>query len=476
MIYDVAIIGGGVIGAMTARELMRYNLNVIVLEKQNDVATGASKANSGIIHGGYDPEPGTLKAKLNAEGVELLYTAAKELNVTYKNNEALVCAFGSSQESTIHTLYERGIQNGITATEIISGEEARRLEPNLSKDITLALRVKNSGIICPYHLTIAAMGNAMDNGAELKRNFNAKKMDFDGQVFTILSDSESVSAKYILNCAGCAADKIASLIGDNSFKIIPRAGEYMLLDKTEGGRVSRTIFQVPTNEGKGILVTPTADGNLLIGPTANVVENEYDTATTKEGLDIVGRLSKKSVPGVDLRAVITSFSGVRSSEQNGDFIISPSLKNDKFINVAAIDSPGLTSGVAIAKYAVEQLAKVGLELTENKSFNGARKDTHAFNKMTDSEKNEFIKQNPAYGKIVCRCETVTEGEMLDAIRMNPRATDIDGIKRRTRGGMGRCQGGFCMPFVMKLIARENGTTVENVTKKGGNSYIADGRV
>ncbi len=475
MEYDVLIIGAGVIGSLCARELARYDLKVALLEKENDVANGASKANSGIIHGGYDPKPGTLKAKLNAQGVALLYAAARELHVPHKNNGSLVCAFGKEEEPAIHALYARGLENGISGMEILSGEEARRLEPGLSEKLTLALHVTSSGIICPYELTLAAAGNAMDNGVSLLRNFEVAEITACQEAFAVRSTTgETVTGKYILNCAGAYSHKIAALIGDESFQIIPRAGEYMLLDKAEGDKVKHTVFQVPTKEGKGILVTPTVDNNLLTGPTAMAVAHEDDTGTSKAGLDMVAQLAKKSVPSIDFRQVITSFSGVRASEKHGDFIIRPSSRDRRFINVAAIDSPGLTASVAIAKYALEQLEQSGLELRENKNFNPFRSDPHAFGKMSDEEKNEFIQKHPAYGKIICRCESVSEGEIRDAITRNPKALDLDGVKRRTRSGMGRCQGGFCSPFVMKLIAEENGIPVEAVTKKGGNSYIALG--
>lgn len=476
MIYDVVIMGAGVIGAMTARELTRYNLSVCVLEKENDVACGASKANSGIIHGGFDPEPDTLKAELNVKGVPLLYKAARELNVPHKNNGSLVVAFGKDEEATIDELYRRGIKNGIDGMKILSGEEARKAEPALSEKVTKALLVTNAGIICPYALTIAAIGNAMDNGAELMRNFEITAINKE-KVFTVISDDgREVKTRYLINCTGGYADKISAMAGDKSFEIIPRAGEYMLLDKNEGKTVSHTVFQVPTVNGKGILVTPTADGNLLLGPTAERKKSPDSTETTQLGLETVMQLARKSVPNLNTRAVITSFSGVRASEKNGDFIIGESKKVKGLINVAAIDSPGLSSCVAIAEYVVNILKRCGLNLEKNPNFDGTREDTHAFRKMNDDEKDKFIKKNPSYGKIVCRCETVSEGEILDALRRNPKAVDIDGVKRRTRSGMGRCQGGFCMPYVMKLIARENGINETLVTKKGGKSAVLTGRM
>lgn len=475
--FDVAIIGAGVIGGMTARELTKYRLSVCILEKESDVACGASKANSGIVHGGYDPQPGTLKAKLNARGVPLLYKAAKELNVPCKNNGSMVIAFSKEEEAVIDGLYERGLKNGIKGMAVISGTGARRLESNLSENVTKALLVTNAGIICPYALTVAAVGNAMDNGAELRTNYEVTAIVKADGVFRICSaDGRQITARYLVNCAGGFADKIAEMAGDKFFEIIPRAGEYILLDKNEGGTVSHTIFQVPTANGKGVLVTPTADGNLLLGPTAEKADTSDNTETTAGGLKTVAELAKKSVPSINAHAVITSFSGVRASEKNGDFIIKESEKVIGLIHAAAIDSPGLSSSAAIAEYIAELLEKSGLELTGNPGFNGMREDIHAFKKMSDEEKDEYIKKNPAYGRIICRCETVSEGEILDALRRNPKATDIDGVKRRTRSGMGRCQGGFCMPYVMRLIEKEMGKPLTEITKKGGKSNIATGRL
>lgn len=477
MNYDVVIIGAGVIGGMLARELSKYKLSVALLEKENDVACGASKANSGIVHGGFDPEPDTLKARLNVEGVEKLFETAKMLNVPYRRNGSMVCAFGADEEPALHELYERGLANSVKGMELISGDKARKLEPNLSTAISKVLLVPSAGIICPYELTLAAVGNAMDNGVTLIRNFEVKDIKRQDNEFTVTAtNGESIKAGYIANCAGCASDKIAALAGDNSFEIIPRAGQYILLDKNEGSRVDHTIFQVPTKEGKGILVSPTVDGNLLTGPTAERVKSADDTETTPDGLMRVMRLASKSVPNIAFRQVITSFTGVRSSEKNGDFIIAESETVDGLLNVAAIDSPGLSSCVSIAEYATETLRGMGLTLNKKDDWNKNRENPHAFREMSDEEKDAFIKKNPDYGRIICRCETVSEGEIRDAIRRNPPALDIDGVKRRTRAGMGRCQGGFCMPYVIKMIAEENDIEIEEVTKKGGNSKPLIGRI
>ncbi len=477
MTYDVAVVGAGVIGGMLCRELSKYRLSVAILEKENDVAMGASRANSGIVHGGYDPVPGTLKAKLNSEGVELLFEAAAELNVPIVRNGSMVCAFSAEEEPLIHELYEQGQQNQIPGLKILSGDEARSIEPNLSAAVTKVLHVTNAGIVCPYDLSISAIGNAMDNGVELYRNFKVNSIVKENGLFTVTAENgNQIQAKYLVNCAGGYSDEIARLAGDDFFTVIPRAGEYMLLDKAEGCRVSHTLFQCPTAEGKGILVSPTADGNLLVGPTAKVVATPDSDDTTPAGLAEVERLAAKSVPTVNFRQVITSFSGVRASTKDGEFILQASENVPGLVHAGGIDSPGLTCCVSIAKYLTNILRDIGLVLNEKENWNGKREDAHAFRKMSDEEKNEYIQKDPAYGKIVCRCETVTEGEILHAIRSNPPAWDIDGVKRRTRSGMGRCQGGFCGPYVMELIAQERKIPMEQVTKFGGNSHMVIGKI
>lgn len=470
--FDILIAGAGVTGGMIARELSRFQLSVCLLEKENDVACGATKANSGIVHGGYDPVPGTLKAKLNTAGVELLFEAAKMLNVPHKRNGSMVCAFAEEENPVIDHLYKRGLENGIEGLSVITGDQARELEPELSDKVTKALLVTNSGIVCPYELTIAAVGNAMDNGVELKRNFAISDIAKIGEGFVVsAADGRKVQGTYLINCAGSFADDLAAMVGDKFYQIIPRAGEYMLLDKAEGTRVSRTIFQTPGKEGKGILVTPTNHGNLLTGPTATEVEHGESTETTGSQLAYVQRMGAKSVPGVNFRQVITSFTGVRASTEGGDFIIQMSDKVKGFVHVAAIDSPGLTCCVSIAKYVVDILKNAGVVLTEKENWDGTREDMHAFSKMSIEEKNEVIRNNPSYGKIICRCETVTEGEIIAALHKNPVALDLDGVKRRTRSGMGRCQGGFCSSYVMKLIAQHAGMDMTDVTKNGGGSYV-----
>jgi len=477
MRYDVIVIGGGVIGAMVLRALSRYRLSICMAERENDPARGASGANSGIVHAGFDAAVGTLKAKLNTAGVEKLFQAARELNVPHWRNGSMVCAFSDEENQTLAMLYERGLQNGIPGMQLLSGDEARALEPALSDVVTQVLLVTNARIICPYQLTIAAVGNAMDNGVELRCNFAVQELTkIDGQ-FEIRAESGDVlRSRYLVNCAGCYSDKIAAMAGDDYFHITPRAGEYMLMDKAASGGIAHTLFQVPGKEGKGILVSPTADGNLLVGPTASQVQTPECRDTTREGLDLVRRLASKTVPTLDYRHVITSFTGVRATGSTGDFILEESGKLPGLIHAAGVESPGLTCCVSIAEYLSQLLKQAGLELQPRADWNGRRENPHAFREMNDEEKDAYIRQHPEYGRIVCRCEGVSEGEIRTAIRQNPPARDIDGVKRRTRSGMGRCQGGFCGPYVMELLAEEMGVPMEAVTKSGGASYMLTGKV
>ena len=477
MTYDVVIVGAGVIGGMLARELSRYELSVCLLERENDVSTGASRANSGIIHGGYDPVPGTLKAHLNSQGVEPLFEAARQLNVPCLRNGSMVCAFSPEDETLLQVLFDRGQANGIPDLALLSGEEARALEPQLSSAVTRVLHVPNAGIISPYELTVAAVGNAMDNGVELRRNFEVTSIVRINDGFHVTAaNGQFVSGRYLVNCAGGYSDRVAAMAGDSFFSILPRAGEYLLLDKAEGHRTRHTLFQCPTKAGKGILVTPTAHGNLLVGPTAVRVPTPDCTATTAEGLAQSEQLAVKSVPSIDFRQVITSFTGVRASTPGEDFILQPSPTVPGLIHAAAIDSPGLTCCVSIARYLTELLRQQGLALREKSDWDGTRPDLCAFRTLSDEEKDAYIKTHPAFGKIVCRCEGVSEGEILQAIRRNPGARDVDGVKRRTRSGMGRCQGGFCTPHVMELICAETGCSMEQVTKSGPHSNMVTGRI
>lgn len=473
--YDVTIIGAGVVGGLIARELMRYRLDVCVLEGAADVAMGATKANSGIVHAGFDAPCGSLKARLNVRGSELMESITAELGVKYRRNGSLVVGFSDSDRAAIEALVERGTKNGVRGVRLIERDELTRLEPSISRDAICALYAPSGAIVCPYELCIAAIGNAMDNGADLLCDF--KVTDISGEMgdFTLRSeDGREVRSCFVVNAAGMFSDEIAHLVGDRSFDVRARKGDYILLDRECGGMVSSTVFRVPNEMGKGILVTPTVDGNLLLGPTSVNIDDKNDRSTDASGLaKIMSSASETLCVPVPFGKSITSFCGLRAYGSTGDFIIRPSAHG--FISVAGIESPGLSASPAIAEYVVELLAAEGLVLDKNESFNPIREPKHAFREGSIEYKASVIARDPSYGRIICRCESISEGEILDAIHSNPKARDLDGVKRRTRAGMGRCQGGFCAPYVMELIARESGTDLSEVTKCGGESRIVVGR-
>ena len=471
--FDVAIIGAGVVGGLIARELSRYELSVVILEKENDVAMGATRANSAIVHAGFDAKEGTLKALLNVRGSEMMEKVTRELGVKYKKNGSLVVGFGEEDEKTLRALLERGEKNGVKELSILSREELLKIEPNIGDTVTVALRAGTGAIVCPYELCMAAVGNAMDNGAELRLNFPVTAIEPVDGGYRILSGDESVTAGYVINCAGVHSDDIAKMVYPADFTVRPRRGEYMLLDKECGGLITHTVFRCPSKMGKGILVSPTVDGNLLLGPTAEDIDDKSDRSTTAAGLAAVRAQATEQVKGIALGKVITSFTGLRSTGSTGDFIIGIPVSH--FVNVAGVESPGLSSAPAIAEYVRELLEKDGLTLTPKADFNPTRRAMHHFRELDIDGKNDIIREHPEYARVICRCETVTEGEILEAIRTNPRPRDVDGVKRRTRAMMGRCQGGFCSPYIVELLARELGVDYLDVTKSGGESFINVGK-
>lgn len=467
--YKFAVIGIGVTGAWVARELTKYTDSVCLLEKGNDVASGSTKANSAIVHGGYDAAQGSLKAKLNIRGNELIRELAGIMAIPFKQIGSIVVASGDDEDRNVINLYNRGITNGLSPDdiEIWDGEKACSEEPNLNPDTTSALYCRTAGVVSPFELCAAAADVAVANGADFYRGFSVCKIEND-RIYA--KDGRSVSFEYAINCAGVYADYIAGLFGDSSFKIKGRRGEYSILDKNCGDIVSRVIFRSPSAYGKGILVSPTVDGNIIVGPTAVDIPDKDDNANTAEGLAEAFRGAKRSVPSVSEKNSITVFAGVRAIGDTGDFIIGFSEADTRLLNVAGIESPGLTSAPATGEYVASLLLQKGLIKELRPGFNTERK-IKLFRDMTDAEKEEAINTDSLYGRIICRCETVTEGDIVNAIRRPVGAVDLDGIKRRVRAGMGRCQGGFCSPRVVDILARELNKDKTEITKFGGESFI-----
>ena len=417
--YDIAIIGAGIVGGMTARALTKYNLKICILEKENDVAMGATKANSAIVHAGFDAQEGSLKAKLNVQGSKMMKRICQELGVKYQNNGSLVIGFNEEDRDIINSLLERGKANGVEGLALIEKDKLKHLEPNISDECVCALHASTGAIVCPYDLTIAAIGNAMDNGAQLKCNFEVCDIQATENGYEISSQNDHVEAHFVINCAGVYSDVIANMIGEHSFHVHPRKGEYILLDKECGNLVSHTIFQTPSKMGKGILISPTVDGNLLLGPTSVDMPDKENKNTAEAGFAEIITKVQKSLQTVPIGKTITSFCGLRAVGSTGDFIINSPKKG--FINAAGIESPGLSASPAIAEYIVQMLKEQGLTLTENKNYDPIRTSSHAFREMSLEEKNKVIKEDPTYGRIICRCEGITEGEILDAIHRNPKA-------------------------------------------------------
>jgi len=473
-LFDITVIGAGVIGCSIARELCKYKLKVCVIDKASDVADGTSKANSAIIHAGFDAKPNTLKGRLNAKGNAMFDKLAVELDFPFNRIGSLVLCFDEGDVEKLIELKAQGDKNGVQGLEIVDKKRLKEIEPNISEDVVAALYAPTGGIVCPYEMTIALAENAAVNGAEFKFNSEVKAIKKVEDIYIISTDNEEIETKLIINAAGVYADEINNMVSNNKIHIIPRRGEYCLLDKAAGKIVSKTIFQLPTKLGKGILVTPTVDGNLLIGPNAVDLEDKEDITTTREGLEDIIKKAKLSVSDIPVNQIITSFSGLRAHSLQDDFIIGETADAENFINAAGIESPGLSSAPAIAAM-VEEIVVKKLKPEENYEFNPIRKGIPKFREMNNEERKEIIAKDSAYGKIVCRCETVTEGEIVEAIRRPLGAKTLDGVKRRTRAGMGRCQSGFCSTKIVDILARELKVSPMEITKFGRESRLLVGK-
>lgn len=468
--YDILIVGAGVTGAWAAYYLSHYNLSVCVVEKGNDIAQGSTKANSAIIHAGYDPEPGKMMTPLNVRGNEIVRKVYKDMAIGFKQIGSLVVSFDDDGDRTVRKLYDRGISNGVPELKLLSKEEVHKMEPGLAENVRGALYAGTGGICSPFDMCEAPMEIAIRNGVEFVRNFTVSGIKKGTKSVTVeSSEGEKITGKLVINAAGVHAAEIAALFGDYSFKIHARRGEYSILDKSKGSMVSHVIFQPPGVYGKGILVSPTVDGNIIVGPTAEETDDPDDKKTTAAGQKKAFDGAKRSVPAVSEGDTITSFTGVRPNSEDGDFHIGFSEANRYLYNAAGIGSPGLTASPAIGEYLSKEIAeKFGA--VPKAEYSEGRQTVH-FTEMSLEEKNELIKKDPAYGRIICRCETITEGEIRDCITRPCGARDMDGVKRRVRAGMGRCQGGFCGPKVMEILSRYLGIPMTEVTKKGGKSAM-----
>lgn len=469
--YDVLIIGAGVSGCACARELSRYDARILVIDKEDDVCCGTSKANSAIVHAGYDAAPGSLMAKLNVEGNALMGPLAEDLDIPFRRNGSFVVCFSEEDRPGLTKLLEQGRANGVPDLRILEQDELRAMEPNLSDDIVAALYAPTAGIICPFTLTLALAENAAANGVEFRFNTAATDIRKIDGGFAVDTDQGPIETKTVINAAGVYSDKFHNLFGTKKLHIIPRRGDYCLLDRAAGQVVDKTIFPLPSKFGKGILVAPTVHGNTILGPTAIDLTDKEATATTADGIAALLAQATRSVKSLPLNQIITSFAGLRAHEDGHEFVIGELPEAPGFFDCAGIESPGLTSSPAIGKMIAGAVsAKLGL--AQKAIFIDKRKGILDPKALSLEEYAALVREQPSYGAVVCRCETVTEGEILDAIRRPLGARSLDGVKRRTRSTMGRCQGGFCSSRIMAILARELHIPLTAVTKCGPGSQLA----
>ena len=471
--YDVIIIGAGVTGCAVARYLSRYQGSALVLERAEDVCCGTSKANSAIIHAGFDAAHGSLMAKMNVQGNRMLPELAKELDFPFRRNSSLVVCMSEEDMPRLRALYENGVKNGVDGLEIVDAQRLHELEPNISKNAVAALWAPTGGIVCPFNMTIALAENANANGVDFRFNTKVTGFTRGEEGWTVHTEQGDFQTRYVVNAAGVYADVLHNMVSARKLHITPRRGDYCLLDRQVGGFVSHTVFQLPGKLGKGVLVSPTVHGNIIVGPTAIDIEDRDGTNTTAAGLEELIAKAGISVDNLPIRQTITSFAGLRAHEDHHEFVIGEAEDAPGFVDCAGIESPGLTSAPAIG-LTVAELLREKLGLRKKEDFIATRKGLLDPKSLTKEAYQALIRENPAYGQIICRCEQVTEGEIIDAIRRPLGARSLDGVKRRTRAGMGRCQAGFCSPRVLEILARELGVSQAEITKCGGASRLIVG--
>jgi len=464
--FDVIIIGAGVIGASVAREASKYKLNVLVIDKESDVCNVTSMANSAIVHSGYDPKPGTKKAFHNVRGNSMYDELVKDLDVEFKRIGSLTCAINEEEKEIIESYVSRSNENGVEV-KLLNKEETKKIEPFIGDDVIASLYAPSAGIVNPFELTVALMENAMDNGVELRLNEEVINIEKNNNGYKVITNKGEYETKVVVNSAGLYSDKISNMVGINTYKITPRKGEYYVLDHFKQEYVSHVIFPTPSSKGKGILVTPTTHGNYLVGPSSEFVDNKEDFSTDKLTLDNIKEKASTLVRNLPFQYVIRQFSGLRATGDVGDFIIE---NHEGFIALGGIESPGLASAPSIALEVVELMGKT-IKLEDKDNFIKTRKPLYRLSKMTQEERNELIKKDPRFGRIVCRCETVSEGEVVDIIHRNAGATTIKGVKKRCRPGFGKCQGGFCEPLILEILSRELNKDPMEIRYDSNDAYI-----
>lgn len=471
MIYDYVIIGSGIVGATIARELSRYKVNVLVLEKENDAVNGQTIANSAIIHSGHDPKENTLKAKLCIKGNMLYDEMEKELSIPILRTGAFVVARGKDEEKILDELYQRALQNGVTNSSILTFEEALLQEPLLTKDATKVLSLPSTKVTYPWAVALACLENAILNGVLFKKNSEVTGIKKTKNIFELtINFNEQIQTKNIINCAGVFADQIAYMIEKNvKYQIKPRKGEYLVLDRKAKNLYKHVLYALPSEKGKGVLVVPQVHGNVLVGPTSSTLDDKNLLSNTRDGINQIKTDVKRLVDYIPYDLNIRTFAGIRASSTYDDFYIKESIEYKGFYHVAGIDSPGLTAAPAIAKYLVEIIFTTELDKKEN--FNPFLHPKKPFHQMTDEEKVNAIQNDKTYGNIICKCEKITEAEIVAAIHGSLGNDTVKGIRKRARAGSGLCQGGYCEGLVLKIIARETNQDLNKINYYAKNTPI-----
>jgi len=473
MEYDVAIIGCGVTGANIARRLSMYSIKIAILEKAADVSFGTSKANSGIIHGGFHHNKKYLKARLEIQGNMMFDKLKQELNFPFRRCGIIVAALHEDEMKIVEHLYLQGVENDCLDIELCSRQRILEIEPKLSTDVTGGLFAPAGGIVEPYRFVFALVESAQKNGAEVFTNFKVKEAKRKSDFWIVREEegNREIKARYVINAAGLFADEVSKIFNAEDFKITARKGEYYLLDRLTKACPSRVVFPVPTSVSKGMLVIPTVEGTALVGPTAEEAEDKNDFSTTVKNLEQIIVSGKMMIPSLSQNDVIANFAGLRPC-LGDDFYIEASAKAPDFVQVAGIQSPGLTASPAIGEYVKNILLEMGLRLTEKPGWNPYVDDRPLAREINLDELDNLIVQDSAWGNMVCRCENVSEAEIVQAVKLGH--TTLDGVKYFTRAQMGRCQGGFCTYKIIKIIMRETGLSWDEIIKHGGKSRILEG--
>ncbi len=460
--YDYVVIGTGIVGSLVARELSKYELNICVIDKENDVANVQTRANSAIVHSGHDPKHGTLKAKLAVWGNELYDELEHELKISLLRTGAYVCARGKDEEAVLDEIFHNAIKNQVALCQILSYEEAVLNEPNLDPSITKVLSLPTTKVCFPWEVAFHALENAIEHGVELRLNSLVEKITFKNSVYTIyLKNLKPIKTHHIINAAGIYADHIAKMVNPSiNFKIYPKKGEYFVLDKSVQGFAHHVLYPIPDHKGKGVLVTPQVHGNILLGPTSEPIDDKDDLSTSLKGLTYIKEQVNKLLNNIPYHLIIRSFSGVRSTSDYEDFYIKEDQLYRGFYHLAGIDSPGITAAPAIAKYLVEDIIKIDQPIKKTYTPHSHKKIV--FKDLNEKDRVTYQKEKPLYGRIICKCEGITEQEIIDAIHGPLGSHTIKGIKKRVRCGSGLCQGGYCESLVLKIISKQTGKNLNDI--------------